>query len=64
MELKMPKIPLGAWSWGADFAGGYQIFGNRLFEEELKSVFDKAMVLRLNLWYTAAVYGEGISECI
>ncbi|WP_304332218.1 aldo/keto reductase [Brachyspira innocens] len=64
MEIKMPKIALGAWSWGAGFAGGDQVFGNSLFEEELKPVFDMAMSLGLNLWDTAAVYGEGTSERI
>ena len=49
MEIKMPKIALGAWSWGAGFAGGDQVFGNSLFEEELKPVFDMAMSLGLNL---------------
>lgn len=61
---KMPQIALGAWSWGAGAAGGDQVFGNHLFEEELKPVFDKAMELGLNLWDTAAVYGEGTSERI
>lgn len=64
MEIKMPKIALGAWSWGSGLAGGDQVFGNSLFEEELKPVFDKAMSLGLNLWDTAAVYGEGSSERI
>lgn len=60
----IPKIAFGAWSWGAGAAGGDQVFGNRLFEEELKPVFDKAMECGLNLWDTAAVYGEGSSERI
>lgn len=64
MNMKMPKIALGAWSWGAGAAGGDQVFGNRLFEEDLKPVFDKAMGCGLNLWDTAAVYGEGTSERI
>ena len=64
MNIKMPKIALGAWSWGAGAAGGDQVFGNRLFENELKPVFDKAMECGLNLWDTAAVYGEGSSERI
>ncbi len=45
-------------------AGGDQVFGNHLFEEELKPVFEKAMECGLNLWDTAAVYGEGTSERI
>lgn len=61
---KMPKIAMGAWSWGAGAAGGDQVFGNHLFEEDLKPVFDKAIELGLNLWDTAAVYGEGTSERI
>lgn len=60
----LPKIALGAWSWGAGAAGGDQVFGNHLAEEELKPVFDKAMECGLNLWDTAAVYGEGSSERI
>ena len=64
MDKRIPKIALGAWSWGAGAAGGDQVFGNHLFEKELKPVFDKAMELGLNLWDTAAVYGEGTSERI
>ena len=64
MNTKMPKIATGAWSWGAGAAGGDQVFGNHLFENDLKPVFDKAMELGLNLWDTAAVYGEGTSERI
>lgn len=64
MNTTIPKIALGAWSWGAGAAGGDQVFGNHLFEEELKPVFDKAMSCGLNLWDTAAVYGEGSSERI
>lgn len=64
MNRTLPKIALGAWSWGAGAAGGDQVFGNHLFEDELKPVFDKAMECRLNLWDTAAVYGEGTSERI
>lgn len=64
MNTTMPKIALGAWSWGAGSAGGDQVFGNHLFEQDLKPVFDKAMECGLNLWDTAAVYGEGTSERI
>ncbi len=64
MSTVIPKIALGAWSWGAGAAGGDQVFGNHLFEEELKPVFEKAMECGLNLWDTAAVYGEGTSERI
>lgn len=64
MNTTIPKIALGAWSWGAGAAGGDQVFGNHLFEEELKPVFEKAMECGLNLWDTAAVYGEGTSERI
>lgn len=61
---KMPRVALGAWSWGTGMAGGDQVFGNHLGEEELKPVFDAAMRCGLNLWDTAAVYGEGSSERI
>lgn len=60
----MPKIALGAWSWGAGAAGGDQVFGSHLFEDDLKPVFDAAFKCGLNLWDTAAVYGEGTSERI
>ncbi len=60
----MPKIALGAWSWGAGAVGGDQVFGNHLFEDDLRPVFDKAMECGLTLWDTAAVYGEGTSERI
>ncbi|MDD3746329.1 MAG: aldo/keto reductase [Anaerostipes sp.] len=63
-DKTLPKIALGAWSWGTGAAGGDQVFGNHLFENDLKSVFDKAMECGLNLWDTAAVYGEGTSERI
>lgn len=64
MNAQMPKIAMGAWSWGAGAAGGDQVFGNHLFEEDLRLVFHRAMELGLNLWDTAAVYGEGSSERI
>lgn len=64
MSTAVPKIALGAWSWGAGAAGGDQVFGNHLFEKDLKPVFEKAMECGLNLWDTAAVYGEGTSERI
>lgn len=64
MNKKLPKIALGAWSWGTGAAGGDQVFGNHLSEKDLQPVFDKAMECGLTLWDTAAVYGEGSSERI
>lgn len=64
MEKLLPEIALGAWSWGAGAAGGDQVFGNYLSEDDLKPVFMKAMECGLCLWDTAAVYGEGSSERI
>lgn len=64
MDKKLPKIALGAWSWGTGAVGGNQVFGNYLFEKDLQPVFDKAMECGLTLWDTAAVYGEGSSERI
>jgi aryl-alcohol dehydrogenase-like predicted oxidoreductase len=61
-NFKMPHIALGTWSWGTGFAGGDQVFGNHLGEEQLKSVFETAMKNGLNLWDTAVVYGMGASE--
>lgn len=64
MNKNMPKIALGAWSWGTGAAGGDTVFGNHLTSADLKPVFEKALELNLNLWDTAAVYGEGTSETI
>lgn len=63
-KINLPEVALGAWSWGSGAAGGDQVFGNHLSEKELKPVYEKAMELGLNLWDTAAVYGEGSSEQI
>lgn len=60
----LPRVALGAWSWGSGMAGGDQVFGNHFSEAELKPVFEAAMQHGLNLWDTAAVYGEGSSERI
>lgn len=60
----IPKIALGAWSWGVGSAGGDQVFGSHLFENDLQPVFETALECGLNLWDTAAVYGEGTSERI
>lgn len=59
-----PKIALGTWSWGSGAAGGDQVFGNHLNEAELEPVVEAAMDKGLNLWDTAAVYGQGSSERI
>ncbi|MDR3594365.1 aldo/keto reductase [Clostridium sp.] len=63
-ENKMPQIALGTWSWGVGFAGGDQVFGNKLGKEDLKPVFDIAMKNGLNLWDSAVAYGMGDSEKI
>lgn len=60
----LPKIALGAWSWGSGAVGGDQVFGNHLTEKELKPVFDAATSNGLTLWDTAYVYGMGASETI
>lgn len=59
---QLPKIALGTWSWGAGFAGGDQVFGNHLTDEQMEAVFNAAIEKGLNLWDTAAVYGMGSSE--
>ena len=64
MKTAMPKIALGAWSWGSGTAGGDQVFGNHLEEKDLQPIFDAAMNRGLNLWDTATVYGMGASEDI
>lgn len=64
MNKILPKIALGAWSWGVGTAGGDQVFGNYLSADDLKPVFKKAIEHGLCLWDTAAVYGEGSSERI
>lgn len=63
-DERMPKVAMGAWSWGAGVAGGDQVFGNHLGESDLQPVFDAAMERGLNLWDTATVYGMGASEDI
>ncbi len=60
----LPKIALGAWSWGKGTAGGDQVFGNHLDEKDLQPIFEAAMSKGLNLWDTATVYGMGASENI
>ena len=64
MKQSLPKLALGAWSWGSGTAGGDQVFGNHLEEKDLKPIFDAAMEKGLNLWDTATVYGMGASEDI
>lgn len=59
-----PSLALGAWSWGAGAAGGDTVFGNHLSHDALRAVFEAALAQGLNLWDTAAVYGEGSSETI
>ncbi|HBO38306.1 MAG TPA: aldo/keto reductase, partial [Pasteurellaceae bacterium] len=59
---QLPKIALGTWSWGTGFAGGDQVFGNHLTDEQMEAVFNAAIEKGLNLWDTAAVYGMGSSE--
>ena len=34
----LPKIALGAWSWGKCTAGGDQVFGNHLEEKDLQPI--------------------------
>ena len=63
-EKIMPKLALGAWSWGSGAVGGDQVFGNHLEKEDLQPIFDAAMQAGLNLWDTATVYGMGASEDI
>ena len=64
MMRKVPLIALGTWSWGSGLGGGDQVFGNSIDTNDVKPIFDAAMQAGLNLWDTAAVYGEGTSETI
>ena len=59
---QLPKIALGAWSWGVGMFGGDAVFGNHLTETQMKEVFDAAIANGLNLWDTAYAYGRGDSE--
>jgi len=61
---KVPLIALGTWSWGSGLGGGDQVFGNSIDANDVKPIVDAAMQAGLNLWDTAAVYGEGSSETI
>ena len=58
----LTPIALGTWSWGAGFAGGDQVFGNHLTDDQMQAVFETALKTGLTLWDTAAVYGMGTSE--
>ena len=60
----MAKIALGTWAWGAGAFGGDAVFGSKTDVENLKPVFEAAMIAGLNLWDTATVYGMGESEKI
>ncbi|OBZ17233.1 aldo/keto reductase [Bacillus sp. FJAT-26390] len=63
-DIQIPAVALGTWSWGTGANGGDAVFGNDLFSEDLKPIFDAALNAGLNLWDTAAVYGMGASEAI
>lgn len=58
------KVAIGTWSWGSGINGGDQVFGNHLTQTDLQAVVDSAMANGLNLWDTAAAYGQGSSETI
>lgn len=58
------KVALGTWSWGSGVNGGDQVFGHHLTQTDLQAVVDSAMANGLNLWDTAAAYGQGSSETI
>ena len=53
----LPRIALGAWSWGNDGT-----FGNEFSPKTLRPIFETAMKNGLNLWDTAYAYGMGTSE--
>lgn len=57
VEMKLPKIALGAWAWGNDGT-----FGNNFTAQNLQPIFDTAMANGLNLWDTAYAYGAGTSR--
>ena len=61
-DKKYPPIALGTWSWGVGTSGGDQVFGNHMGTEELKPVFEAALVRGLCLWDTATAYAMGASE--
>ena len=42
-DERMPKVAMGAWSWGAGVAGGDQVFGNHLGESDLQPVFPQSV---------------------
>ena len=37
-DLKIPKIAVGTWAWGANFFGKNKIFGTTLEKTDLKQV--------------------------
>ena len=44
-DKRMPKVAMGAWSWGAGVAGRDQVFGNHL-----ETLADKAKVNTIREW--------------
>lgn len=63
-DKEIPSVALGRWSWGVGINGGNQVFGNEYTDEDLRTVFGKAIRQGFTLWDTAAVYGLGASETI
>lgn len=43
MRTTIPKVALGAWSWGQAQPEEINVFENALSEKDLQPVFDKAM---------------------
>lgn len=43
----LPPIALGTWSWGTGFAGGDQVFGNHLTDDQMQAVFEAALTAGL-----------------
>lgn len=58
-DIKIPRLGIGAWSWGDKFIWGY---GRDYQEEDIHAAFDVSLDAGINFFDTAEVYGQGQSE--
>lgn len=58
-NIQVPRMGIGAWSWGERFIWGY---GRDYNESDIKSVFDINLAGGVNFFDTAEFYGRGNSE--
>jgi aryl-alcohol dehydrogenase-like predicted oxidoreductase len=57
--LEIPKLGIGAWSWGAKLFWG---FGKDYDEQDVKEAFEASLAAGVNFFDTAEIYARGNSE--